>query len=405
MSLYNYRARDQKGKLVEGAMESPSEADLVEKLRKMGYIITRVSSASSDGFSIGEFIAGFRRINPEDMIFFNIQLSNMLDAGLPLLTCLRTISTQTENKRLRKLLEDVTVKVETGSSLSEALLMYPWAFPRLTVSMVKAGEASGNLGLVLKRLADFGEQELDLRQKISGALLYPTILSIAATMVILFIVTSIIPKFAEIFTKANIPLPLVTRILNDAGITLKDYWYLFGLGLIAFLLGANIYVNTKDGRLTFDAFKLGIPIVGKLIRKASISRFARTLATLSASGVNILESLDILETTIDNEVLSRVVADAREAVRGGSKISEPLKVSGEFPPDTIQMIAAGEETGNLDSMLNKVADLYDAAVAYNIKRLTALLEPLFLVVMGCVVAAIMASIWVPMFDLVKVLRR
>ena len=404
MSLYRYKARDESGKLVEGAMDDPTEADLVEKLRKMKYVITGVSAAS-DRFSLGEFIGGFRSINPEDMIFFNIQLSNMLDAGLPLLTSLRTISAQTENRSLRKLLEDVTLKVETGSSLSEALMAHPLTFSRLTISMVKAGEASGNLGLVLKRLADFGESELDLRQKVSGALLYPAVLSVAATAVILFIVTFIIPKFADIFVRANVPLPLVTRILYGMGMAIKDYWYIFVLGLTAFFLAVRIYVNTRAGRFRFDALKLAVPVIGPLIRKAAIARFARMLATLSASGVDILESLEILEVTIGNEVLSRVVVKVREAVRSGSKISEPLKVSAEFPPDTVQMIAAGEETGNLDVMLNKVADLYEAAVAYHIKRLTSLLEPAFLLIMGCVVAVIMASILVPMFDLVKVLRR
>jgi len=339
------------------------------------------------------------------MIFFNIQLSDMLDAGLPLLTSLRAISDQAENRRLKKVLEDITLKVETGSSLSEALMFHSLVFSNLTISMVKAGEASGNLALVLKRLADFGERELDLRQRVSGALLYPAILSIAATGVILFIVTFIIPKFAEIFIRVNIPLPFVTRILYGAGMAIKNYWHILLLGLTAFLLAARIYVNTPGGRLRFDGFKLGIPVIGPLVRRAAISRFARTLATLSASGVNILESLEILEDTIGNEVLSRVVAGVREAVRGGSKISEPLRVSAEFPSDAVQMIAAGEETGNIDGMLNKVADLYESAVSYNIKRLTSLLEPLFLVIMGCVVAVIMASILVPMFDLVKVLRK
>lgn len=404
MSLYRYKARDPMSKLVEGVMEAPTEADLVERLRKMGYIVTGVSAAS-ETFSVPEFFAGFKRISPEDMIFFNIQLSNMIDAGLPLLTCLRTISAQNENKKLKKLLEDITLKIETGSSFSEAMMSYSWAFPKLTISMIKAGEASGNLALVTKRLADFGENELDLRQKVSGALLYPAILTVAATCVILFIVTFIIPKFADIFLKANITLPIVTRILYVSGMTIKDYWYLFLLALVAFFLGGKIFVDTRLGRLWFDGLKLRLPIVGPLIRKAAISRFARMLATLSASGVNILESLDILETTIGNEVLSRVIVTVREAVRGGSKISEPLKVSAEFFPDMVQMIAAGEETGNLDGMLNKVADLYDAAVAYNIKKLTSLLEPIFLLVMGCVVAVIMASILVPMFDLVKVLRR
>ena len=404
MPLYHYKARDDMGKLVEGAIDSSTESDLVKKLRKMGYVITGVS-VTPDKSSVEDFFAGFRSISQEDMIFFDIQLSSMLEAGMPLLTCLRAISAQAENKRLKKLLEDVTLKVETGSSFSDALTAYPWAFSKLTISMVKAGEASGNLALVLQRLAEFGEREVDLRQKISGAMLYPVILSVAATLVILFIVTFIIPKFAEIFQKAKIPLPIVTRILYNAGMAIKDYWYLFMLALIAVFWAGRIYVDTRAGRFKFDTLKLKIPVVGALVRRAAIARFARMLATLSASGVNILESLEILEITIGNAVLARVVSTVRDAVRDGSKISESLKVSTEFPPDIVQMIAAGEETGNLDSMLNKVADLYEAAVAYNIKRLTSLIEPLFLVVMGCVVAAIMASILVPMFDMVKVLRR
>jgi type IV pilus assembly protein PilC len=404
MAMYRYKARDQSGKLIEGTMEASSQGELADRLRKMSYIVTGVTLTTATA-SLEDLVLGLRRIKPEDMIFFNIQLSNMLDAGLPLLTCLRTISVQMENRRLKKVLEDVTLKVETGTSFSEALQSHSRHFSKLTISMVRAGEASGNLALVLKRLADFGERELDLRNRVSSALLYPAILSFAATAVIVFIVTFIIPRFVEIFSRAGIPLPVVTTILNAVGIAIKDYWYLFILGIAAFLLAARLYVNTRDGRLRFDGLKLSIPVTGPLIRKVAISRFARTLATLSGSGVPILESLEIMEGTIGNEVLARVITTLREAVRGGSKISAPLKISEEFPPDTVQMIAAGEETGNLDGMLNKVADLYDSAVSYSIKRLTALLEPIFLVVMGCVVAVIMASILVPMFDLIKVLRR
>ncbi len=404
MAKFRYKARDQMGKLVEGTMEAASQGDVADRLRKMSYVITGLAPAGG-GVSLDEMLSALRRIKPEDMIFFNIQLSNMLEAGLPILTCLRTISAQMENRRLKKVIEDITLKVETGTSFSEALESQSEHFSRLTISMVRAGEASGNLSLVLKRLADFGERELELRNAVSSALMYPTLLLFAATAVIIFIVTFIIPKFAEIFVKAGVPLPLVTRILNAAGLFIKEYWYLLVVGLAGFLVGMKMYVDTKAGRLNFDAFKLRIPVIGNLIRRVCLSRFARTLATLSASGVNLLESLEILEDTIGNQVLGRVIITLREGVQGGSRISEPLKVSEEFPPDIVQMIAAGEETGNLDGMLNKVADLYDSAVAYSIKRLTSLLEPMFLVIMGCVVAVIMASILVPMFDLVKVLRR
>lgn len=406
MSKYRYKVRDQGGRLVEGEMEAQSEAELVGKLRKMGYIITGISLVpATHGITLGDFFSRVKHVGTEDMILFNIQLSDMLDAGLGLLACLRTISSQVENRRFKDLIEDISLRIETGTSLSEAMEVHPRYFSKLKISMVRAGEASGNLALVLKRLAELDESELDLKQKISSALLYPSVLFFAAVVVIIFIVTFIIPQFAEIFLKAGVPLPLLTRILHAAGLAIKDYWYLLILGIVVLLFCVRIYVNTKNGRLTFDRFKLAIPITGPLIRKASISRFARTLATLSASGVNILESLEILEGAIGNEVLSRVIKTVQEAVRQGSKISEPLKISGEFPPDTIQMIAAGEETGNLDGMLSKVADLYDSAVGYSIKKLTTLLEPIFLVIMGGIVASVMASILLPMFDLVKVLRR
>lgn len=404
MPNFRYKARDQAGKLVEGVMESSSEYALADKLRKMGYVVTGVSLAAGT-VSIGELLGSFNRISVEDTIFLNIQLSSMLDAGLPLLTCLNSTALQAENKQIKKIIGDVGLKVETGLSLSEAMASHPGVFSRLTISMVKAGEASGNLPLVLKRLADFGESELDLRQRISSALIYPAILSLAAAASVIFIVTSVIPKFAEIFDRFHVQLPLITRILNAAGVALRDYWHLYTLAAIAVIIAVRIYVNTRPGRFQLDLLKLSLPVLGPLMRKAAISRAARTLATLFSSGVPILESLEILEGTIGNEVLARVMATVREAVRGGSKLSEPLKVSGEFPPDTIQMIAAGEETGNLDVMLNKVSDLYDSAVAYNIKKLTAFLEPAFLLIMGSVVAVIMASTLIPMFDLIKILRR
>ena len=404
MGTFRYKARDQMGKLVEGAMEAATEHDLVEKLRKMGYVVTGIASAAGT-VSLEEIFAGLVGARSEDAIFFNVQLSNMLDAGLPLLGSLRAISSQTENKRFKKIIEDITIKVEAGASFSEALQTHPAYFSKLAVSMIRAGEASGNLSLVLRRLAEFGEKELDLKEKVSSAVLYPFVLTVASIIVIIFIVTSIIPKFAEIFDRLNVPLPLVTRILNSFGITLRDHWHLFLLAVIALFLGARIFINTKSGRLWYDQMTLGAPLIGPLMRKAALSRFARTLATLFSSGVPILESLEILEGTIGNEVLARIITTLREAVRGGSKISEPLRISGEFPSDIVQMIAAGEETGNLDVMLNKVADLYDSAVGYSIKRMTALIEPLFILVMGGVVAMIMASILVPMFDMVKVLRR
>lgn len=404
MPNYSYKARDGAGKLVQGMMDAPSQAELVEKLRKLGYVVTRIQETRRvDGFQ--GFAERIRGVRLEDLILFNIQLSNMINAGLPILTSLDIIGSQVENKRFKEIVKSLVRSIEGGASLSEALAQYPKAFSRLFVSMIKAGEASGKLDIVLKNLAIFAESQAELREKVRSALFYPAILSVAATAVILFIVTYIIPVFAEIFAKAQIPLPFVTRMLLFIGLAIRGYWYLFILGVAITVMAFKVYYSTKAGRLSVDAFKLKLPLLGSIFRKVSIARFARTLATLNASGVPILKSLEIVEDVAANAVIEHVIAEARSGVREGGKISEVLKLSGEFPLDVIQMVRVGEETGDLDGMLNKVADFYETSVMYRIKKLSSLLEPIFLVIMGVVVAFIMASMLIPMFDMIKTLRR
>ena len=213
------------------------------------------------------------------------------------------------------------------------------------------------------------------------------------------------PKFVEIFAKADVPLPLPTIMLYNLGMGLKRFWYLFVLGAGLLVLGSRSYVNTPGGRLRFDRLKLRLPVIGPLVRKVVISRFSRTLATLLDSGVPVLHSLDIITGVVGNEVIARVVKNVRDSIEGGERLAQPLKVSGEFPADTVQMIAAGEETGKLGEMLNKIAGFYDTAVGYSIKKLTALIEPIFLVIMGGMIGLIMASLLLPIFDMVKTIQR
>ena len=403
MPTYIYKARDATGKLVKGSMDATNRDELTEKLNRMGYMTTRVTEAIS-GIKIESAFEKFKRISTEDMIIFNVQLANMINSGIPILVCLDTLDKQIENKRLRETVGEIKRNLEAGDSFSQALTRHPRVFSKLFMNMVKVGEASGKLDTVLTRFAEYTERQADLNQKIKGALFYPIILLFAGIAVTLFIVTTIIPQFAEIFMKAGIRLPMPTMILYKVGTWLKHYWYVVGLVIIMACVAVRFYVRTRKGRLVFDRLTLKIPIVGSLLRKVCIARFSRTLATLVSSGVSILQSLDITREVIGNEVLGRVIGNVRGSVEKGEKIAEVLKVSEEFPADTVQMISVGEETGNLDGMLNKIADFYNMSIGYSIKKLTTVLEPLFLVIMGGMVGFIMASMLLPIFDMMKVLR-
>ncbi len=404
MPTYIYKARDATGKPVKGTMDATGKEEIIDKLHKMGYMTTQVIEAIP-GIKIETIFDKLRRVSTEDMIMFNVQFANMISAGINILSSLLTMAKQIENKRLKETIGDIARNIEAGDSLSGALARHPRIFSKLFVNMVKAAEASGKLSAVLNSFAKFSEHQADLRQKIKGALFYPIILLFAGIAVTFFIITFIIPQFAEIFLKVGIRLPLVTLILYKIGITIKHFWFLFILLLIAFVLGIRFYASTDSGRFKIDLLKLKLPLLGPLYRKAAISRFSRTLATLVASGVPILQSLDIVKEVIGNEVLAHVLGNVRNSVERGQSLSEPLKISEEIPLDAVQMISVGEETGNLDVMLNKISDFYDMSLGYTIKKLTTVLEPLLLVVMGCMVGFIMASMLLPIFDMIKLLRR
>ena len=404
MPIYSYKARDPMGKVVKGTMEVADKTELISKLRKMGYMVTVVSQSPPGKMRIASILEKFKRVSSNNMLMFYIQFSNMIGAGITILMSLTTLASQGQNKKLSKAINDVSRRVEAGSTLSEALSSHPAIFPKLFVNMAKAGEASGNLESVLMRYAVFFERQEDMKQKVKGALFYPVILLCFGCIVMLFIVTFVIPQFAELYLRSGVRLPIPTLIVYKAGIVMKHYWYLLIAGVVLISFSIRFFLKTEKGTLFFDTLKLRLPIVGPLYRKVSVSRFARTLSTLLGSGVPILQSLDITKDVLDNEVLSRVMTSAHRYVEKGEKLSEPLKVSGEFPEDVVQMIAVGEETGSIDAMLNKVADFYDLVVDYAIKRLTTLIEPIFLLIMGGMVGLIMASMLLPIFDMVKTLR-
>lgn len=403
MTTYIYKARDGAGKSIRGTMEAHSRDELTQKLHHLGYMTTQVAEKQS-GIEIDVLFDSFHRISTEDLVAFNVQLANLIHAGVSLLSSLETLHKQIENKRFRDIVGDVVRSVESGESFSEALAKHPRLFPKVFISMIKAGEASGKLDTILTRFAAYSENQAELKQKIQGALFYPAILLAAGIAVILFIVTTIIPQFVQIFVNAGIHLPLPTYFLYQMGLGLKQFWLSFILFVAIGWLGISYYGATVGGRFQLDKICLRLPLFGPLIRKAAISRFSRTLGMLAESGVPILQSLDIVKDVIGNEILARIIQNTRSAIEKGEKISETLKVSEEFPPDVIRMISVGEETGNLDEMLNKISDFYDRSVDYSVKKLTTLIEPILLIVMGSLIGFIMASLLLPMFDMVKFLR-
>ena len=404
MPTYTYKARDEAGKAVKGTLEGPSQEEVAAKLHQMGYLVTRVEEGLSSSLHLESLGQRLQKVKTEELVIFSIQLANMVSSGLLLLLSLKILEGQMESKKLKRVIGEITRNVEAGNSFSEALAMHPRIFSRLFINMVKAGEATGHLDTILDRLAAYLDHQEDLRQKIKGALFYPSILLIAGISVILFVVSFVIPQFVEIFSKANVPLPLPTRLLYAVGMGIKRYWYLLFLLLSASIVAMKGIRRTDKGQVGIDRILLNIAVIGPLIRKICISRFARTLATLVASGVPILPSLEIVEEVVGNRVVGLAIHQARGAVEGGAKLAEPLKVSGEFPLDTVQMISVGEETGDLDGMLSKISDFYDRAVGYSIAKLTTLIEPVCLVVMGGMVALIMTSLLLPIFDMAKTIK-
>lgn len=404
MPTYTYKAREETGKLVTGKMDAVSEAELADKLQKMGYIPTNIVEAlvTIQLEGIGQ---RFRKIKTSEMIMFNMQLANMIESGLTLLSSLDTISRQMTNKKFKEVIRKVHRSIAGGSSFSDALKEESQTFPALFISMVRAGETGGTLSTTLNRYAVYIEQQEDLNQKIKNALFYPLILFFVGITVIIFIVSFVMPKFITIFTKANVVLPLPTLIIYQVGVGLKKYWYLMILAVYLSALLVRMYARTESGRWRFDQWKLQLPVIGPLVRQVTLSRLCRTLANLLQSGVPLLQALDVTGDVVGNEIFKRELKKACRSVEKGERLVQTFSQSDEFPPDVVQMVSVGEETGKIDKMLYKIADFYDIVISYSIKKLITLIEPAFIIVMGAMVGFIMASMILPLFDMVKTIQR
>jgi type IV pilus assembly protein PilC len=397
MPTYVYSARPAAGgELKSGEVEAKTIDEVKAFIHKQKMIPQSVREKETGiSLSIGT------GISTRDIVIFTRQFATMINSGLPLVQSLDILAEQTENQKLRKVIQSVLYDVESGNTLADAMGKHPKVFTELYVNMVAAGEAGGILDTILLRLATFLEKNDALVRKIKGAMIYPGVIFSVAGIAVIILLIFVIPTFQSMFESAGVPLPLPTRIVIGASAFLQAYWWAVGLGAVVLVAAVRQTYSTDGGRLVIDRILLNLPIFGDLQRKAAVARFTRTLGTLVSSGVSILEGLEITAKTAGNRVIHDAVMGSRASIAGGETISGPLKESGVFPPMVVQMINVGEQTGGLDEMLTKIADFYDEEVDAAVEALLSAMEPIMIVVLGVIVGGMIVAMYLPIFDMIN----
>ncbi len=400
MAVFRYSAKDNTGRMIAGVIEADNDAMVVDRLRDMGFFITNLER-TVERTDVLQSVQGWFGIGLKDLAIFSRQFATMVNSGLSLVRTMTILEQQSSNKRLKEIVAQVRVDVEGGRPLSDSMGRHPKAFSSLYVNMVKAGETGGVLDEVLNRVATYMEKEQALRAKIRSAMVYPILLTMAALGGLFFMTIVILPQFETLFREigGSGTLPLPTQIAMATSVAIRKYWYIVFAVMAALVYILRRYMQTPGGRARYDRFKLKMPIIGELNRKIVVARFTRTLGTLVASGVPIMQSLEVVAKAIDNVVIGEAVDAVRASIREGQTIAIPLQFSGVFPPMVVQMAKVGEETGQLEQMLQKVADFYDVEVETMVASLTSLLEPILIIVMGVIVGAMVISLYLPIFQL------
>lgn len=404
-TMFEYEVRDRTGGRQSGQIEGSSKAAVAKALRERGMIPVKVEEKKQDGLQKEIKIPGLTdKVKLKEVAIFSRQFATMVNSGLTLVRALSVLEQQVENPELRRVIADVKGRVEQGSSLSAALEHHPKVFSELYIAMIKAGEVGGALDETLERLADTLEGQVGLRSKVKSAMAYPIVVLGLITVIVIAMLAFVVPMFEGMYNDLGGELPLPTRVLIGISGILKSFWYVAFILTIGGIIGFRRWIKTDSGRRTFDAFKLKVPIFGKLTHKVGISRFTRTLSMLSRTGVPILQALEIVSVTAGNRLMSDAIDDVRVAVKQGESLTNPLERHDIFPPMVTQMMAVGEETGALDTMLSKVADFYDREVEDTVGALTSLIEPLLIIVMGVTVGGILIALYLPMFNLANLIQ-
>lgn len=397
MPAFVWKGKTREGKAVSGERAAESKEAVMALLRRDQILVSSVKEKGKE-LALPKFGGG---VPPKDLAIFTRQFSVMIDAGLPLVQCLEILGTQQENKTFAKILLQTRMDVEGGATLADAMRKHPKAFDNLFVNMIAAGEAGGILDTILKRLATYIEKAVKLKSQVKGAMVYPVAVFAIAGIVIAVILWKVIPTFASMFEGLGATLPLPTRIV----ITMSN-WFVRVLPflvvfIVAFIFAFRRYYATYGGRRVVDGIILKLPVLGVLMRKIAVARFCRTLATLTASGVPILDGLEITARTSGNAIIEDAIMAVRKGVEGGMTIAQPLKDTGVFPPMVVQMIGVGEQTGALDAMLSKIADFYEEEVDQAVANLLTLMEPVMILFLGITVGGIVISMYLPLFDLIS----
>jgi type IV pilus assembly protein PilC len=402
MNIYKYTAKDKKGLSVNGTIQAASEAEAADILHKKEMVVFSVEFAKITAASPKLIDA---KVKLDDLVVFSRQLATMIDAGIPLVNALGILAEQIENEGLRGVVGRVRQDIEAGMSFCDALAKHPLIFSDLFVNMVKAGEASGMLNEILDRLATFMEKQAALNRKIISSLVYPAVVVSMAVIITAVLLIKVVPTFKGIFDSLGGTLPLPTRVLIFASDLLRKYFLFlilsFGVGVYLF----KRYLRTQKGRYAFDRLTLKAPVFGPLLRKLAVAKFSRTFSTLVKSGVSVLSALDIVSKTAGNKVVEEAVVNCSKSVRDGEPISRPLAKSGVFPPMVTRMISVGEQTGQLEKMLSKIADFYDDQVDAAAGALTSLIEPLVIAFLGIVIGGIVIALFLPIFKISQLMAR
>ena len=401
---YAYKVRDKQGKMLSGVIEAETQTAVVTKLREMGLAPLQIAEQKS---TLGgkEFTMPWKkRVKQKDLAVMSRQFATMINSGLSLLRALNILAEQTENQKLASILGTVRQDVERGQSLSQALQRHEEQFGKLYISMIKAGETGGVLDQSLVRLAETLEKQVALRHKIKSAMTYPVVVGALVVLILAGMLLFIVPTFEALYKDLGGTLPLPTRLLIGVSNIFRKFFILVGLAGAGGVWGFRRWIKTPGGRARWDAFKLRVPIFGGLVHKTALSRYARTLGALLRSGVPILQALEIVKDTVNNDVMSRAVDDVQLAVKEGSSMAKPLERHTIFPSMVTQMIAVGEETGAVDEMLAKISEFYDQEIDATVSALTSLIEPLLIVVMGLTVGGMVVALYMPMFNLINLVK-
>jgi len=400
MNTYRYTAKDENSHTVIGILEGTTETEVADILHKKELVVVSIEPVKKKILKTRD-----KNIKLDDLVIFSRQLATMIDSGVPLVQSLGILAEQIENKNLRDVVISVRQDIEAGMSFYDALAKHPYVFSELFINMTKAGEASGTLNEVLDRLATYLEKTAALTRKIRSALVYPAILISMAILITTGLLLKVVPIFKEIFASFGGKLPLPTQILIETSNLLSRYFLIFAVLLIVLSFLFKRYINTEKGRYNFDAQKLKTPVIGKLFHKVALAKFSRTFSTLVRSGVAILNALDIVGKTSGNKVIEKAVLECRKSVRDGESISRHLSKTKVFPPMVCRMIGVGEQTGQLEKMLSKIADFYDEQVDAQVTGLTSMIEPIVIAFLGIVIGGIVISLFLPIFKITELISK